>query len=55
MPFSLAKVLKMVYHAVISSGICTYACKDWCKNPITENTWANFKNILPLDYNELRE
>ena len=37
------KLVQMNYHAVISSGIYTEACKDWRRKPIVDNTWAKFK------------
>ena len=52
---SLAQVLQTTYHVVSSSGIYTYACKDWSRKPSAKKKWANSKIFIVLEYNKLRE
>ena len=53
--YSIQKVLQMAHHDVSSSGIYTDYCKYWCRKPIVEKTWSNFKILFALEYNALRE
>ena len=54
-PLSPAQALQMAIHAVRSSEIYTYACKDLSRNLSADKTLANFKISFVLEYNKLRD